>query len=82
MKAIRCGIIVKQMTPEKITTGGIVLTQNFDTTYAEIISIGEEVTKEVSVGDKVVVNWNNTVQIKHENDTFYMLNQDSILAVV
>jgi len=82
MKAIRYGIVVKQLTPEKVTSGGIVLTQNFDTTYAEIVSIGADVTKEVSVGDRIVINWNNTVQIKHESDTFYALNQDAVLAVV
>jgi len=82
MRAIRYGIVVKQLTPEKVTAGGVILTQNFDTTYAEIVSIGADVTKEVSVGDRIVINWTNTMPVKHESDTFYIANQDSILAVV
>jgi co-chaperonin GroES (HSP10) len=82
MKAFRSGVIVKQITPEARTAGGLILTQNHNTTYGLVTSVGGDVSKEVSVGDKVVVNWNNTVSIPHENDTLYILNQDSILAVV
>ena len=82
MKAFRSGVIVKQITPERTTAGGLILTQNHNTTYGLVTSVGADVSKEVSVGDKVVVNWNNTVSIQHENDTLYILNQDSILAVV
>jgi len=82
MRAFRSGIIVKQITPERTTAGGLILTQNFDTTYGEVISIGSDVSKEVSVGDRIVLNWSQTVQVKHENDTFYVLNQDAVLAVV
>lgn len=82
MKAFRSGVIVKQITPEAKTAGGLILTQNHNTTYGLVTSVGGDVSKEVSVGDKVVVNWNNTVSIPHENDTLYILNQDSILAVV
>ena len=82
MKAFRSGVIVKQITPEARTAGGLILTQNHNTTYGLVASVGADVSKEVSVGDKVVVNWNNTISIQHENDTLYILNQDSILAVV
>jgi len=82
MKAVRFCILVRQVAPTKTTAGGIVLTQSFDTTYGEVVSVGADVTKEVSVGDQIVLNWQQTVPIKHESETFYALNQDAVLAVV
>ena len=81
MQAIRTQIIVKQQQPETKTQSGIVLTQNHETTYGVVVSVGARV-KEVKVGDKIVLNWNAAVQIKHENDTFYAVNSDAVYAVV
>ena len=82
MQAIKTGIIVRQIAPTKTTPGGLVLTQNFDTTYGEVVSVGSDCDKVVSVGARLVLNWNNAVQIPHENDTFYAVDQASVFAVV
>ena len=82
MQAIKSGIIVRQITPERTTTGGLILTQNHNTTYGEVVSVGSDVDKAVSVGARLVLNWNNAVQIPHENDTFYAVDQASVFAVV
>jgi co-chaperonin GroES (HSP10) len=82
MQAIRTGIILRQIEPQKTTAGGLILTQNHGTTYGEVVSVGSEVDKAVSVGAQVVVNWNAAVQIPHENDTYFVVDQSSVFAVV
>jgi co-chaperonin GroES (HSP10) len=82
MQAIKTMIIVEQVTPEKTTAGGLILTQNHGTTYGTVVSVGSEVDSAVTVGSRVVVNWNNSVSIPHENRTYYALDQSSVFAVV
>ena len=82
MQAIKTTIIVEQITPEKTTAGGLILTQNHSTTYGRVVSVGEDVSKAVIIGARLVVNWNAAVQIPHENKTFYALDQGSVFAVV
>jgi co-chaperonin GroES (HSP10) len=82
MQAIKTMIIVEQITPERTTAGGLILTQNLGTTYGRVVSVGEDVSKAVTVGAQLVVNWNAAVSIPHENVTYFALDQSSVFAVV
>ena len=82
MQAIKTMIIVEQITPEKTTAGGLILTQNHGTTYGRVVSVGSEVDTAVTIGAQLVVNWNAAVSIPHENITYYAVDQSSVFAVV
>ena len=82
MQAIKTTIIVEQITPEKTTAGGLILTQNHGTTYGRVVSVGSEVDTAVTIGARLVVNWNAAVSIPHENITYYAVDQSSVFAVV
>lgn len=84
MKTIRFGVIVKQIENKKenVSASGIILTQNDAATYGEIVDVGSECVKDLAVGQRVILNWSQAVQLKHEGETYYLVNQDNIFAIV
>lgn len=64
------------------TSGGIILKSTNDTQFAEIISIGSQVKEPLPLGAKIIVDWNQTVPVKHENDTFYVVDYRAVVAVL
>lgn len=73
--------VIRPVELNLATAGGIILKSTDDTQLAEIISIGSRVKEPVPLGTKIVVNWNHTVPIKHENETFYVIESEAVAAV-
>jgi co-chaperonin GroES (HSP10) len=82
MQTVRTQVLVRQIAPETTTAGGLILTQNHATTYGEVVSVGSEADKTITVGARIVLNWNAAVQIKHENDTYYCVDHSQVYLVV
>lgn len=74
--------IIKPMELNLQTSGGIILKSTNDTQFAEIISIGSQVKEPLPLGAKIIVDWNQTVPVKHENDTFYVVDYRAVVAVL
>lgn len=81
IKATGTRYIIRPVELNKTTAGGIILQSTDDTQLAEIIAIGSRVEEPLPLGAKIVVNWNHTVPLKHENETFYVIESGAIAAV-
>lgn len=74
--------IIRAVELDLESAGGIILKSTDSTQFAEIISIGSQVQDPLPLGAKIVVDWNQTVPVKHENDTFYVIDSRAVAAVV
>jgi co-chaperonin GroES (HSP10) len=63
------------------STGGIILKSTEDTQLAEIISVGSRVVEPLPLGTKIVVNWNHTVPVKHENKALWIIESGAVAAI-
>lgn len=73
--------IIKPVELALESAGGIILKSTDATQYAEIISIGTKVEEPLPLGAKIVVDWSHTVPLKHENDTYYVIDYRAVAAV-
>lgn len=64
------------------SAGGIILKSTNDTQFATIISIGSQVKEPLPLGAKIVVDWNHSVPVKHENETYYVIDSRAVAAVL
>lgn len=82
LKATGTRYIIEPEEQNKQTASGIILKQSNDTQFAFIRSAGERLREPLPAGTKVVVEWNHTVPIKHENVTYFIVEERSVVAVV
>ena len=93
MKLVPLGdrVVIKQLEAEKTTESGIMLTGNTKEKpqEAEIIAVGpggvvdgKEVTMNVKVGDRVIYSKYAGTEFKMENETYIVLRQNDILAII
>ena len=93
MKLVPLGdrVVIKQLEAEKTTESGIILTSNTKEKpqEAEVIAVGpggvvdgKEVTMNVKVGDKVIYSKYAGTEFKMENETYIVLKQNDILAII
>lgn len=74
--------IIKAVDLKLESAGGIILQSTTETQFAEIISIGSQVQDPLPLGAKIVVDWNQTVPVKHENTTYYVIDSRAVAAVL
>jgi len=93
MKLVPLGdkVVIRQMEAEEKTKSGIVLpTQSKEKPQeAEVIAVGpggeingDKVTMMVKPGDKVIYSKYSGTEIKFENETYIIVRQADILAIV
>ncbi|MCI1931124.1 MAG: co-chaperone GroES [Clostridia bacterium] len=93
MKLVPLGdkVVIKQMEAEEKTKSGIVLpTQSKEKPQeAEVISVGpggmvdgKEVKMNVKPGDKIIYSKYSGTEIKFDNETYIIIKQGDILAIV
>jgi len=73
--------VIKPVELQMESTGGIILRSTEDTQLAEIISVGSRVEDALPLGTKIVVNWNHTVPVKHENEALWIIESGAVAAV-
>jgi co-chaperonin GroES (HSP10) len=79
IEAIGKRLIIERVETEKKTTSGIVL--QYDHTQsprARVVSIGDEVTIKIAVGEEVVPDWNKVMHTKHDNRDYFVIDQNEI----
>ena len=65
---------------EMKTSGGIYLPQ-MNTDYFVVIGVGKNVI-ELKIGNTVIINQAASKQIKYQNENYYLIKEENILAVV
>jgi len=74
--------IVRSIEQEKVTAGGIFVSHTGETQLAEIVSVGPKVQMPLNIGTRVVLDWNATVPIKHNDQQYFVVEQSAIHAEV
>jgi co-chaperonin GroES (HSP10) len=74
--------IIKALELNKVSQGGIILRHSDETQFAQIVSVGPQVTDPLDVGAIVVIDWNHTVPVKHEDVTYHVVDSRAIAAIV
>ena len=79
---IKSKIILKMIEKEKSTESGIVLLSGDPNapTEGEVVAVAEDIDC-VKVGDHVLVNWNQAVRTKVDNEQLFIVKEDAIIAV-
>lgn len=69
---------------EKVTDTGIVIpsTVEKDENMATVVSMGEGITMDLKVGDKILYDKGAGVPVEHEDDKYLMLFERDIMAMV
>jgi co-chaperonin GroES (HSP10) len=78
MKPLGNNVIVKRTEKNLTTSTGIILQRNDEADYGVVVNIGCDVV-DVSIADKVLLDWNKANQIDKEN---YKISTDNIIAIV
>ena len=73
--------VIRPVELTMASAGGIILKSTEDTQLAEVVSIGPRVEEPLPLGTKIVVNWNHTVPVKHENDALWIIESAAVAAV-
>ena len=83
--AAKTRVLFTRKEKEKTTDSGIVLARALDddNPLGYVTSIGSDVTiTDLAVGDAINVNWQSVGMMKHEGETFYIVDQNNINAIV
>jgi|688.fasta_scaffold1343858_1 co-chaperonin GroES (HSP10) len=78
MKPLGNNVIVKRAEKNLTTGSGIILQRSDEADYGVVVNIGPDVV-DVSISDKVLLDWNKALQIDKEN---YKISIDSIIAII
>lgn len=90
LKPLRDQVIVKRSNPdEKIGSLFVAGTAQKDKTEGIVVAVGtghvlengNVIPLEVKVDDKIIFT-NNYAEVKHEGETYLVLREDSVLAIV
>jgi chaperonin GroES len=82
LKSIKNNVIVELIEKEKVTSGGIILT-NADpdqVSKGKVIAIGDE-TLDVKVNDIILPNWNAAKQMKYEGQDLFVVKEEDIVLI-
>ncbi len=86
IKATFKNVILKKVEENNLTTSGIILdaSYNKDLNIGKIINIGEkcELNKEFLKDNSKVIFGNNFKKITYNNETFYIVNEEEIFAII
>jgi co-chaperonin GroES (HSP10) len=85
LKPLKKHLIITKNEETKTTTGGIILqgATMLDpaSIYATVVSVGKDVTIDVSPGDEIVPDWRGCAPIKYEDKMYYLIHEDNIHGV-
>ena len=92
LKPIGNRVIIEKKEQEQTTKSGIVLTDSAKEKSNEgvivavgtgrLLNDGTRVTPEVKEGDRVVFQQDAGTEVKRDNETYLVLNEEDILAVI
>lgn len=84
LKPLGDRVVIKQVEAEEKTKSGIVIptTAKEQPQIAEVLAIGEEVTEELKVGDKVIFSKYGGTEVKIDGQELTILKLEDILAVL
>ena len=81
LKALKDMVIIEMIEQENTTASGLIIKGVTDKqTEGRVVSIGSQV-QDMYVGDRVLVDWNRVVKIKHKDHTYFATKEVNVIAV-
>ena len=81
LKALKDMVILEMIEQENTTASGLIIKGATEQqTEGRIVSVGATVTDMVA-GDRVLVDWNRVIKIKHEDKTYFATKEVNVIAV-
>lgn len=82
IKPLNNTCVIAMLEKEKISSGGIILTKNDpkEINKGRVLAVGIN-CKDIKVGDIILPNWNAARKNHMEDETFFVLSEDEIIAV-
>jgi co-chaperonin GroES (HSP10) len=68
-------VIIERKTPEKLSSGGIILQSSIEPDRAIVVATGDD---SISIGEELLINWNKAYKIEKET---YRIHIDDVIAV-
>ena len=83
IKPLSDNVVIKMTEAEETTVSGIILTgaAKEKPQVAEVVAVGPK-AEEVKVGDKVLTNSYAGKEVKMDGETFTVLKEEDIIAIV
>ena len=78
LKILGKRVAIRKVKEEKKI--GILITPDEKVSWS-ILSVGPDATK-VAVGDKVYINHYQTIEVDHDGEKIYLMDEDNILAII
>ena len=75
-------MVIERVAGSKSTAGGIILQTEQQRPNARVLSVGPQVKEDISSGDIIVVDWSKCGHFEHENQTYYLVDESTVLAVL
>jgi len=82
LQPLRNKLILQLIEKEKVTASGIVLAtaDREEANKGVVVAIGEGV-EDIQANDTVLPDWNKATKTKYENQDYYIIHQDDIVAI-
>jgi co-chaperonin GroES (HSP10) len=82
LQPLKNKLILQLIEKEKLSDGGIVLVQadREEANKGLVIAIGEGV-EDINANDIVLPDWNKAQKTKYEDQDYYIIHQDDIVAI-
>ncbi len=82
LKATGTRLVIERMAGSKATQSGIILQSEQERPRARVLSVGPQVKEDIAVGDVLIVDWSKCGVFEHENQTYHLVDESTVLAVV
>lgn len=82
LQPLRNKIILKLIEKEKVTESGIVLAaaDRDEANKGLVVAIGEDV-EDIHINDAVLADWNKAQKTKYQDEDYYIIHQNDIVAI-
>ena len=82
LQPLKNKLILKLIEKEKVTESGIVLVaaDREEANKGVVVAIGEGV-EDIQANDTVLPDWNKATKTRYENEDYYIIQQDDIVAI-
>jgi len=82
LQPLKNKLILKLIEKEKVTESGIVLVaaDREEANKGVVVAIGEGV-EDIQANDTVLPDWNKATKTRYENEDYYIISQDDIVAI-
>lgn len=82
LKATGTRLVIERITGNKSTASGIILQTEQERPNARVLSVGPQCKEDIAENDIIVVDWSKCGVFEHENRTYHLVDESTVLAVL